>query len=70
MTLHELLSKPSAEWTQADIDACCAAHDRGMHEAIGTPEYAADFAEGLKKGQSQAFRHVLEIIQIVKPWNK
>jgi hypothetical protein len=70
MTLHELLSKPVSEWTQADIDACAEEHDREMDAAIGNPKYAADFAEGLKKGQAMAFRHVLEVIQIAKPWNK
>jgi hypothetical protein len=70
MTLHELLSKPAAEWTQADIDACVEQRDRVMDEAIGKPTHATDFAEGLKMGHSQAYRHVLEVIQIVKPWNK
>jgi hypothetical protein len=70
MTLQELLSKPVAEWTQADIDACCECQEKEVDSLVRTAMHAVEFAEGLKQGHAIAYRHVLEMVQIKMSWNK
>ena len=61
MTLHELLSKPAAEWTQADIDACMQAKEKELTEMLGTD---TEYARGLIHGHLTGRRFILETLQM------
>ena len=69
MTFHELLSKPAAEWTQADIDARIAALQKELDESISSDSPDDLYARGLKSGYASGYRQVLELINDKAKWN-